>query len=97
MKKIVNLSVVVVIACMMIAFYTGNITTYASEEAGHECVQCGKPADSHGGAITVEHDGEHLAFCCPECVNKHQGGQHDESHTEGEHHDQGEHKGHDKH
>ena len=55
MRKIGNLSVVVVIACIMIAFYTGSITTYANEEAGHECVQCGKPADSHGGEVTVEH------------------------------------------
>ncbi len=98
MRKIVNLSVVVVIACMVIAFYTGNITTYANEEAGQKCVQCGKAADSHGGVITVEHDGEHLAFCCQGCANKHEKGHVDESsHKEGEHHDHGEHEGHEKH
>ena len=98
MRKIVNLSVVVVIACMMIAFYTCSITTYANEEAGHECVQCGKPADSHGGAITVEHDGGNLTFCSQGCVNKHEKGHHDESsHKDDEHHDHGEHKDHDKH
>lgn len=98
MKKIVNLSVVVVIACMVIAFYTGNITTYANEEAGQKCVQCGKAADSHGGVITVEHDGEQLAFCCQGCANKHDKGHVDESsHKEGEHHDHGEHEGHEKH
>ncbi len=97
MRKIVNLSVVFVIACMMIALYTGSITTYANEEAGHECVQCGKPADSHGGAVTVKHDDKQLVFCCQGCVKKHEKGHHDESHHSEEHHDHGEHKGHEKH
>lgn len=97
MKKIVNLSVVIFIACLVIAFYAGNIKTYANEEAGHECVQCGKPADSHGGAITVEHDGEHLTFCCQDCVNEHEKEHHDKSHKDDEHHDHGEHEGHDQH
>ncbi len=70
-RKIVSLSVVVVIACMMIAVYTCNLTTFANEEAGHMCMQCEKPADSHGGAIIVEHDGAYLAFCCPDCISKH--------------------------
>jgi hypothetical protein len=96
-RKIVNLSVVFVIACMMIAFYTGSITTYANEEAGHECVQCGKPADSHGGAVTVEHDGEHLTFCCQGCVNKHEKGHHDESSHKDDEHGHSEHEGHEKH
>ncbi len=98
MRKIVNLSVVAFIACMMIAFYTGSLKTYANEESGHECVQCGKAADSHGGAITVEHDKGHLTFCCQGCANKYEKGHHDESsHKDGDHHDHGEHKGHDKH
>ena len=85
MRKIVNLSVIVVIVCMMIAFYTTSITTYANEEAGHECMQCGKPADSYGGAIKIEHDGELLIFCCPNCVDNHKKGHHDESHKDDEH------------
>ena len=90
MKKIVNLLVVVVIACMMIGFYTVNITTYANEEVGNECVQCGKPADSHGGAIIVEHDGEPLILCCPNCFDKHKKEHNDESHKDVDH------KSHDK-
>lgn len=98
MKRIVNLTLIVVFACLLVAFYAGTVTTYAHEKAGNECVQCGKPADSHGGAVTVEHDGEHLTFCCQGCANKYEKGHHDESHHKDEvHHDQGEHKGHDKH
>ncbi len=93
MRKIANLSVVVVIACMIIAFYIVNITTYANEEVRHECVQCGKPSDSHGGTITVEQDDELLIFCCPDCVDKHNKGYHDESHKDDEHDD---YKSHDK-
>ncbi len=93
MKKIVNLFVVVVIACMTISFYTVNITTYANEEAAHKCFQCGKSADSHGGAIKVEHEGELLIFCCPNCVDKHKKVHHNESHKDDEH---GDHKSHDK-
>ncbi len=93
MKKIVSLLVVVFIACMLIDFYTVNITTYANEEVGNECVQCGKPGDSHGGAIKVEHDNELLIFCCPSCIDKHKKGHHDESHKDDEHVD---HKSHDK-
>ncbi len=93
MRKIVNLSVVVVIVCMMIAFYTTSIITYANEKADHGCVQCGKPADSYGGAIKIEHDGELLIFCCPNCVDNHKKGHHDESHKDDEH---GNHKSNDK-
>ncbi len=96
MKNIVNLSTVVVIACMMIAFYTVNITTYANEEVRYECVQCGKPADSHGGAIMVEQDAERLIFCCPECIDKHKKGYQSESNEEDMHHDPGEQKDYDK-
>ncbi len=82
MKKTVNLLVIVVIACMMIAFYSVDIMTYANEEVGNECVQCGNPADIHGGAIKVEHDGELLVFCCPNCIDKRKREHHDETHKD---------------
>ena len=93
MKKTLNLLVIVVIACMLISFYTVNITTYANEEVGNVCVQCGKPSDSQGGAIKVEHDGELLVFCCPNCIDKHKKKHHDESHKDDKHDD---HKNHEK-
>ncbi|MCP4253207.1 MAG: hypothetical protein GY775_07330 [Candidatus Scalindua sp.] len=92
MVKIVNLFVVVIV-CMIIAIHTVNITTYANEEVGNECVQCGKPADSYGGAITIEHDVKPLIFCCPNCVDKHKKGIHDKLHKDSDHND---HKNNDK-
>ncbi len=98
MKRITNLTVVVVFACLMIAFCAGSVTTFADEQAANLCAQCGESNDGHVGAITVEHDGEHLAFCCQGCVDEHEKGHHDESsHKDDEHHEHGEHEGHDKH
>ncbi len=101
MKRITNLTVVVVFACLMIAFCAGSITTFAADE--HDaglCAQCGESNDGHVGAVTVEHDGEHQTFCCPSCATKYsnahqEGSDHkDKGHHE---HDEGhdEHKGHD--
>ncbi len=93
MNKIVNLSVVVVIACMMVAFNIVNIATYANEEVVHECVQCEKPADSCGGVIIVEHDDKELFFCCPDCVDKHKKGLSNKAIKDDKHHDPGKQKG----
>ena len=81
MKKTVNL-VVVVAACMMIAFYAASITTHAGEEAGNKWVQCGQPADIHGGAIKVEHDKELQVFCCPKCIDNYKREHQDKSHKD---------------
>ena len=101
MKRIINLTVVVVFACLMIAFCAGSVTTFADEHAAGLCAQCGEPNDGHVGAVTVEHDGEHQTFCCPSCATKYANEHHKESHHEDkghhehdeDHHD--EHKGHD--
>ncbi len=97
MKRVINIFVIVVFACLIVTFYADNATTFANDEIGHKCVDCGKLSDSHGGAVTIEHDGEHLTFCCQGCVNKHENKHHDKSHKNEGHHDHGEHKGHDKH
>ncbi len=93
MKRIANLSVVIVFACLMIAFCAGSVTTFAA--AGH-CAQCGESNDGHVGAVTVEHNGEHQTFCCPSCATKYAN-----AHQEGIHHeDEGHHEhdaGHDEH
>ncbi len=99
MKRITNLTVVVVFACLMIAFCAGSITTFAADEhAAGNCAQCGEPNDAHVGAVTVEHDGEHQTFCCPSCATKyanaHQEGTH---HDDAGHHEHDEHEGHDEH
>jgi len=100
-KRITNLTVVVVFACLMIAFCAGSITTFAADE--HDaglCAQCGESNDGHVGAVTVEHDGEHQTFCCPSCATKYsnahkEGLRHEDKghHEHDESHD--EHKGHD--
>ncbi len=102
MKRITNLTVVVVFACLMIAFSTGSVTTFASD--GHDaglCAQCGESNDGHVGAVTVEHNGEHHTFCCPSCATKyanaHKGGAHHEEAGHHEHEGHDEHKGHDEH
>lgn len=103
MKRITNLAVVVLFACLMIAFCANSVTTFAADKhAAGNCAQCGKPNDSHVGAVTVEHDGENQTFCCPSCAttyaNAHQEGSHHENkghHEHGEHHDHGD--GHDEH
>ncbi len=96
MKRITNLTVVVVFACLMIAFCAVSITTFAADEhAAGLCAQCGEPNDGHVGEVTVEYDGEHQTFCSPSCATKysnaHQEGlqhedeghhEHDESHDE---------------
>ncbi|MCP4270615.1 MAG: hypothetical protein GY781_01430 [Gammaproteobacteria bacterium] len=99
MKRITNLTVVAVFACLMIAFCAGSVTTFASD--GHDaglCAQCGESNDGHVGAITVEHDGEHQTFCCPSCATKyanaHREGVEGDHHEDAGHH---EHKGHDEH
>jgi hypothetical protein len=100
-KRITNLTVVVVFACLMIAFCASSVTTFAAD--GHpadKCLQCGKPADSHGGAVIVETGDKHQIFCCQGCANKHAKGHHDESHHKDEGHQEHgeghqEHKGHD--
>ncbi len=100
MRRIANLSVVVVFTCLMIAFCAGSITTFAADEdSAGLCAQCGKSNDGHVGAVTVEHNGEQQTFCCPTCATKftnaHQEGtqheeeghdEHDEGHDE---HDEG--------
>jgi hypothetical protein len=99
MKRIANLTVVVVFACLMIAFCAGSVTTFAADE--HDaglCAQCGESNDGHVGAVTVEHNGEPQTFCCPSCATKYSN-----AHQEGTHHDDkgnhehDEHKGHDEH
>ena len=103
MKRITNLTVVVVFACLMIAFCAGSVTTFAADE--HDaglCAQCGESNDGHVGAVTVEHNGEHQTFCCPQCATKyanahHEGAAHheDDSHHEHEgHHEHDEHVSH---
>ncbi len=99
MKRITNLTVVAVFACLMIVFCAGSVTTFASD--GHDaglCAQCGESNDGHVGAITVEHNGEHQTFCCPSCATKyanaHQEGAEGAHHEDAEHH---EHEGHDEH
>jgi len=102
-KRITNLTVVAVFACLMIAFCAGSITTFAADEH-HDaglCAQCGKSNDGHVGAVTVEHDGEHHTFCCPQCATKYanahkEGAAHgDAGHHEHEGH--AAHEGHDEH
>ncbi len=100
MKRITNLTVVVVFFCFMIAFCAGSVTTFASD--GHDaglCAQCGESNDGHVGAITVEHNGKHQTFCCPSCATKYanahqEGAHHDDS---AHHEDHGKHEGHDEH
>jgi len=91
-KRITNLTVVAVFACLMIAFCAGSVTTFAADE--HDaglCAQCGESNDSHVGAVTVEHDGEHLTFCCPSCLTKYEN-----AHQEGAHHEDSDHHEHDE-
>jgi hypothetical protein len=103
MKQITNLTVVVIFACLMIAFCAGSVTTFAADEHGAGlCAQCGESNDGHVGAVTVEHNGEHQTFCCPSCAtmysNAHQDGSHHKDTGHHEHdaaHD--EHRGHDEH
>ncbi len=97
MKRIINIIVIVVFACLIVTFYAYNATTFANDEADHKCVECGKPSNSHGGAITIDHDGEHLTSCYQGCTNKHEKKYHDKSSKEENHHDHGEHKGHARH
>ena len=98
MKRIVNLTVVVVFACLMIAFCAGSVTTFADGHPADKCVECGKAANSHGEAVVVETDGKHQSFCCQGCVNKYEKEHHDESQNKDkEHHSEGHHdkdKGH---
>ena len=98
MKRNVNIAVVVVFACLMIAFCAGSVTTFANEHATGDCAQCEEPNDGHVGAITIEHDGEHQTFCCPSCATKyanaHQEGSHHKDKGHDEHMDHDEHKGH---
>jgi hypothetical protein len=98
-KRITNLTVVVVFACLMIAFCAGSLTTFAADEHATDlCAQCGESNDGHVGAITVEHDGEHQTFCCPSCATKYANAHHDGSHHEDAgHHEHDEHNGHDEH
>ncbi len=95
MKRIVHLTAVVAFACLLIAFYATNVTTYASEKSDNECELCGKPSDSHGKPVTIEQDGENLTFCCQGCVNKYEKEHQDKSYKEEGH--PGKHKGDDKH
>ncbi len=101
MKRIVNLTIVVAFACLLIAFCAGSVTTFASDEhAAGLCAHCGEPNDGHVGAVTVEHNDEHQTFCCPSCATKYANAHHEGTHHEdkGHHeHDEGhdEHKGHD--
>ncbi len=98
MKRTVNLTVVVVFACLMIAFCAGRVTTFANEHAAGKCAQCGELNDSHVGAVTVEHDGEHQTFCCPSCATKYANEHHEGAHHEDEgHHEHDEHDGHEGH
>ncbi len=97
MKRNINVIIIVVFACLIVTFYAYNATIFANDEAGHKCVECGKPSNSHGGAITIDHDGEHLTFCCQGCANKHEEKHHDKSSKDEDNHDHGEHKGHAKH
>lgn len=96
MKRIVNLTVVVTFACLMLAFCAGSVTTFADVHPADKCLECGKPANSHGGAVTVEEGDKHQVFCCQGCANKYAKGHHDESHNKDkEHHGEGHHdKGH---
>ncbi len=59
MKRIINILVIVVFTCLVVSFYAYNETTFANDEAGRKCVDCRKPLDIHGDAVTIEHDGEH--------------------------------------
>ena len=101
MKRIINLTVVVVFASLMIAFCAGSVTTFADEHAAGLCAQCGESNDGHVGAVTVEHDGEHQTFCCPSCATKYANAHHEGSHHEDkghhEHEDHGKHEGQDEH
>ncbi len=101
MKRIVNLTVVVVFACLMVAFCAGSVTTFANEDEAGNCAQCGESNDGHVGAVTVEHDGEHQTFGCPTWATKYanahrEGSGHDDEghheHNEGHHeHNEGHH------
>ncbi len=91
MKRIANLTVVVLFACLIIAFCAGSATTFAGEHATANCAQCGEPNDGHVGAITIEHDGENQTFCSPSCATKYTNEHHD-----GLHHEDKGHHGHDE-
>jgi hypothetical protein len=97
MKRITSLTVVVVFACLMIAFCAGSVTTFAADE--HDaglCAQCGESNDGHVGAVTVEHNGEHQTFCCPSCATKYSNAHQEETHHDDKgHHEHDENKGHD--
>ncbi len=97
MKRIIIIFAIVVFACLIVTFYADNATAFANDEVGHMCVDCKKPLDSHGGVVTIEHNGEHLTFCCQGCANKHEKGHHNKSHKYEGHHDHSEQNGHDKH
>lgn len=103
MKRITNLTVVVVFACLMIAFCAGSVTTFAAD--GHDaglCAQCGESNDGHVGAVTKEVGGEKHTFCCPSCATKyenahHEGAAHHEDAGHHEHEGHAAHEGHDEH
>ncbi len=94
MKRVTCFIGIVVIAFALIAFSSTNFTL-ASDESGDKCEFCGKPNDSHGGAINVEQDGETKTFCCKGCVNKYEKEHHDKSQGKDDH--PGKHKWDDKH
>jgi ABC-type Zn2+ transport system substrate-binding protein/surface adhesin len=77
-KRITNLTVVVIFACLMIAFCAGSLTTFAADEHATDlCAQCGEPNDGH---VDAHHDGSH-----------HEDAGH---HEHDEHNGHDEHKGH---
>jgi hypothetical protein len=98
-KRITNLTVIVVFACLMIVFCASSVTTFAAgEHVAGNCAQCGESNDGHVGAVTIEHNGEHQTFCCPSCATKYANAHHDGSHHEDAgHHEHDEHEGHDEH
>lgn len=71
-KRVACLTLVVAFACLMVVNYVGNAAVFAEEKASQDqnCVACGEPADSRGGAVTAEVDGETLTFCSEDCVEK---------------------------
>ncbi len=93
MKRITNLTVVVTFTCLMIAFCAGSVTTFASSHhPADRCLECGNPADSHGGAVIVEAGDQYQVFCCQRCAKKYAKEHHDESHQKhGEHDEHGHH------
>ncbi len=70
MKRFINIFVVAVFACLIVSLYTGNVTTFANEGDAPKCVECGKLASSHGGAVIEEHKGTKTIFCCKGCAKQ---------------------------